>query len=139
MTLMAVIQINGIEQQLTTLEVGAFCGEECRGSGYLTYFLPTQRYVIQLLIYGESNEPLTFKLYNSVSGQELNLYSPAMTFNTNGYGSLSAPYILNFTRSGPEDYAISVSVNPEEGGTVEGAGEYQEGQTCTLVATPNEG
>ena len=139
MTLTAVIQINGIEQQLATLEVGAFCGEECRGSGYPTYFLPTQRYIIQLLIYGESNEPLTFKLHNSVSGQELNLYSPAMTFNTNGYGSLSAPYILNFTRSGPEDYAISVSVNPDEGGTVEGAGEYQEGQTCTLVATPNEG
>jgi hypothetical protein len=139
MTLTAVIQIDGVEQQLTTLEVGAFCGEECRGSGYPTYFLPTQRYVIQLLIYGESNDPLTFKLYDSDSGQELNLYSPAMTFNTNGYGSLSNPYILNFTRSLPENYAISVSVNPEEGGTVEGAGEYQEGQTCTLVATPNEG
>ena len=140
MTLTGVIQINGVEQQSTMLEVGAFCGEECRGAGYPTYFFPTQRYVIQLLIFGEPNDLLTFKLYDSDSGQELDLFSPeAVTFIANGYGTLSDPYVLNFTGSVPESYTISVSVNPEEGGTVEGAGEFQEGQTCTLVVTPNEG
>ncbi len=33
---------------------------------------------------------------------------------------------------------IIVSANPEEGGTVTGAGNYLLGQTCTLTATPNE-
>ena len=33
---------------------------------------------------------------------------------------------------------IIVSANPEEGGTVTGAGSYLLGQTCTLTATPNE-
>ena len=97
MTLTGVIQINGVEQQSTTLEVGVFCGEECIGSGYPNYFMPTQRYVIQLLIYGEIGSPLTFKLYDSELDQELDLVSSeTVTFNTNGYGSLSDPYILDF-------------------------------------------
>ena len=98
MTLTGVIQIDGVEQQSTALEVGVFCGEECRGSGYPTYFLPAQRYVIQLLVFGESGDSLTFKLFDSDSGQELNLVSPdAVTFNANGYGSLYDPHIFNFT------------------------------------------
>ena len=38
-------------------------------------------------------------------------------------------------------YPISISavVNPEEGGTVEGTGEYDYHSTCTLTAIPNEG
>lgn len=140
MTLTGVIQIDGAEQQSTALEVGVFCGEECRGSGYPTYFFPTQRYVIQLLVFGESGDSLTFKLFDIDSGQELDLFSPdAVTFNANGYGSLYAPHILNFTGNVPENYTISASANPEEGGTIEGVGDYQEGQTCTLVATANEG
>ncbi len=101
MTLTGIVQINGVEQQSTTLEVGAFCGEECRGSGYLTYFFPTQRYVIQLLIFGETGDQMTFKLYDSNSGQELSLASPdPVAFNANGYGTLSEPYVLDFTGTG---------------------------------------
>lgn len=140
MTLTGVIQIDGVEQQSTALEVGVFCGEECRGSGYPTYFFPAQRYVIQLLVFGESGDSLTFKLFDNDSGQELNLVSPdAVTFNANGYGSLYDPHILNFTGNVPVNYTISASANPEVGGTIEGVGDYQEGQTCTLVATANEG
>ena len=140
MTLTGVIQINGVEQRSTTLEVGVFCGEECRGAGLPTYFLPTQHYVVQLLIFGEAGDQLTFKLYDHALGRELDLTSPnAVTFTANGYGSLSNPYVLNFTGSIPESYTISASANPEEGGTIEGAGNYLGGQTCTLTATANEG
>ena len=34
---------------------------------------------------------------------------------------------------------VSVSINPENSGTVTGAGEYTYGSTCTLTATPAEG
>ena len=101
MTLTGVVQINGVEQQSTTLEVGVFCGEECRGSGMLTYFFPTQRYVVQLLIFGEAGDQLTFKLYDHALGQELNMVSQnTVTFSSDGYGSLSNPYMLNFIGSG---------------------------------------
>lgn len=139
MTLTGIIQINDVEQQSTTLEVGVFCGEECRGSGIPTYFVPTQRYVVQLTIFGEFGDQLTFKLYDHALGQELDLVSPeAVSFNANGYGSLSDPYILNFTGSVTEMFAITAIADPAEGGTIVGSGLYEEGQTCTLVATPNE-
>jgi len=97
MTLIGVIQINEVEQQSTTLEMGVFCGEECRGTGFATYFFPTQRYVVQLTIFGETGDQLTFKLYDHALGQELNLTSPeAITFTANGYGTLGSPYVLNF-------------------------------------------
>jgi hypothetical protein len=100
MTLTGVIQINGVEQQSTTLEVGVFCGEECRGTGLASYFFPTQRYVVQLLIFGESGDQLTFMLYDHAISLELDLTSPdAITFVANGYGTLGNPYVLNFTRT----------------------------------------
>ena len=36
-------------------------------------------------------------------------------------------------------YTITASVNPSEGGSVTGAGTYDEGATCTLIASANEG
>jgi hypothetical protein len=38
-----------------------------------------------------------------------------------------------------EDYTVTVSANPSDGGTVAGGGTYQQGQSCTVTATPNEG
>lgn len=126
MTLTGIVQINGIEQQSTTLEVGAFCGEECRGSGYLTYFFPTEHYVIQLLIFGETGDQMTFKLYDSNSGQELSLVSPEpVTFNANGYGTLSEPYVLDFTGTGNTPHWV-----PNES-------EYEDNMTLTGVIQIN--
>ena len=39
----------------------------------------------------------------------------------------------------PDEYTISVSANPTEGGTVSGGGTFQEGQSCTVRATANTG
>ena len=49
-----------------------------------------------------------------------------------------AIYIANFIDA-PVYYNIIATANPEEGGTVSGAGNYEEGQTCTLIAMANEG
>ena len=49
-----------------------------------------------------------------------------------------ATYIANFIDA-PIIYYITATANPEEGGTVSGAGNYEEGQTCTLIAMANEG
>lgn len=39
---------------------------------------------------------------------------------------------------GPEPHDIMTHVFPEEAGSVEGAGTYYHGDTCTLIATPSE-
>ena len=38
-----------------------------------------------------------------------------------------------------DDYTITVSANPSDGGIVAGGGTYQQGQSCTVTATANEG
>ena len=57
-------------------------------------------------------------------------YSFTVTANRN--------LVANFTAQ-PVNYNITVSANPTNGGTVTGGGTYQEGQTCTVTATPAEG
>ena len=56
------------------------------------------------------------------------------TFNVNSNRTL----VANFTAQ-PQNYTISVSANPAESGTVTGGGSYQQGQTCTVHATPATG
>ena len=50
----------------------------------------------------------------------------------------TAAYVANFELI-TYDITAMVSVNPAEGGTVNGAGTYTYGQTCTLTAIPAEG
>ena len=140
MTLTGVVKINGQEQQTPMLEVAAFCGEECRGSGTLSFFAPAQRYVVQMAIFGQSGDVMTFKLYDHELNQELDLYSTeALSFTANGYGSLANPYVLDFTETVTESHTVTATINLAESGTIEGTGTYLHGATCVLTATPNEG
>ena len=98
MALYCVIQINGEEQHSDQLEVGVFCGDECRGSAIVSEFWLTHRYLAIVTIYGENGHQLTFKLYGHGLGEELELTSSAaITFDVDGYGNPIEPYVLNFT------------------------------------------
>ena len=44
--------------------------------------------------------------------------------------------VANFTYV-PPTYTVMVSANPTNGGNVSGGGTYTEGQSCTIMATPN--
>ena len=86
MTLNGIILINGVEQAVPTLEVGAFCGEECRGKGRAMFFPPTGQYVVAMTVGGkrERGEVITFRLYDHVAQQELDLMSiHTLTFENN--------------------------------------------------------
>ena len=47
--------------------------------------------------------------------------------------------VANFAVSGGNSYNIIANANPEEGGEVYGAGEYQDGAECMLTVATNEG
>ena len=53
------------------------------------------------------------------------------TFTVTGNRTLVAQF-----QAQPQNYNISVSANPTNGGTVTGGGTYQQGQQCTVSATP---
>ena len=97
MSLYGVIQIDGVEQYSEWLEVGAFCGDECRGTAVASEFYLTNRYLVIMTIFGEGGNELTFKLYDHAIGQELDLtLLEAVTFSDEGYGTPVDPYVLNF-------------------------------------------
>ena len=58
------------------------------------------------------------------------------TFTVTGNRTL----VANFSATPPpQQYTISVSANPSNGGTVSGGGTFTQGATCTLTATANTG
>ena len=73
MTVYGVIVIDDVQQAVTTLELGAFCGEQCRASGFPMEYMGD--YVVPLTILSNvvSGEVITFKLYDHSLGQELEL------------------------------------------------------------------
>ena len=57
----------------------------------------------------------------------------------NGAAQLAQNNYLISRITAPTTYTVTATVNPAETGTVEGAGEYEEGKEATLTATPAEG
>ncbi len=98
MTVIGIIQIGGVEQTVGTLEIGAFCNDECRGSQILTYYPPIDRYLLFFTLYGEHNDQLTFRLYDHATSQEsLLVCTEVMTFvPDNIVGSYQDPHVFNF-------------------------------------------
>lgn len=141
MTVLGIVRIDGVEQFSNFLEIGAFCGDECRGREKTSdiYYNMINHYVVFLTLYGNAGDQLSFRLYDHSIGQELDLNCiTTMTFVVNGsYGLPVEPFVFDFVST--VYYDITVSANPTEGGTVEGAGSYEENTTCTLTATANTG
>lgn len=102
MSVVAEIYINDILQSSTDLEIGAFCDDEVRGSQMVTYYgEPFFKYAVYLTIYGETDNQITFRLYDHSTETELAFTSPEpLTFIPNGtIGNLINPHVLNFTMS----------------------------------------
>lgn len=104
MALTCVVQIDGVEQESTQIEVGAFCGDQCRGSKMIVFWNPIpqlMRYVVYHEIYGQTGESISFKLYDHSTNQELDLIAPdpiIWTSATTSYNEMN-PFVLNFTSS----------------------------------------
>ena len=137
MSLIAQIQIDGVNQNVTSLEIGAFCGGELRGSNRIQYIQQLNKYLVFLTIYGNNNDAITFMLYDHITGQELDYTSPsAISYVQNGtIGSIAMPHVLNFSSA----VKIMAAANPSNAGMITGAGDYAIGTTVTLKAIENPG
>ena len=61
------------------------------------------------------------------------------TLTVFGYNKITYIATINITSGGPTQYNVIVSANPSFGGDVTGGGTYNQGQSCTVTATANEG
>ncbi|MBO6027073.1 MAG: T9SS type A sorting domain-containing protein [Bacteroidales bacterium] len=101
MTVKGIIVIDGVTQANNQLEIGAFCGDECRGSRTAALFPPTGEYPVMLTVVSNvySGETITFRIYDHATQKELDLESEStLTFehNTN-QGSMGSWFPFVFT------------------------------------------
>ena len=101
MTVTGVICFNEEEQRSESLEIGAFCGDECRGSSIAVYEEIFDRYLIYLMIYGEHNDEISFRCYDHKLNMELDLIQEtSINFQINGMiGTIVDPFIFSFQNS----------------------------------------
>ena len=93
MNVMAVVELDGTEALNESIEVGAFVGDECRGSVRLIYVEETGRYMAFLTIHGETGESVSFRLFNGTEEREV---SETMELRVNALvGDLATPYVLH--------------------------------------------
>ena len=125
-------------------EVGAFVGDECRGS-----YLPDERpaipfgggYIYNMTIFSDAGfgEVVTFRLYNHQTSQEVDVIcNSTLDFeDMASIGNMMSPYEIQLVPDPTPRYIITVAANPAAGGTVAGGGRYAEGTQRTVTATPN--
>ena len=139
MTVIGVVEFNGEEQRSNFLEVGVFCGEECRGSAVAKYNDKFDRYFLFMMVYGNNGDSLNLRCYNHNLNVELEVEPKSyLKFTTNEtLGNVNAPYVFSFEVE--YEYYVSVDVMPKEGGVVVGGGAYNEYDTCYLEIVSNKG
>lgn len=131
MTIEGVVLIDGVEQTSPTLELGAFCGDECRGT--VLPFEDGGQWWYFILISGEGGDMITFRLFDHTTMQELeSQFVGTIEFVADDDID---PYEFNFANN----VTITAIVNPAEAGIVSGAGEYLIGSSATLTVAANEG
>lgn len=94
------IQINGVPVTNTNWEVGAFCGEECRGLGdadnwWVSAF--DQSNILEIVVGGATGEVINFYLYD-VTNQEVYPAICAVTLDwvDDDIGDMFEPFVINF-------------------------------------------
>ena len=138
MTITGVVALDEIEQRSDSLEIAAFCGEECRGSVIASFHETFDRYYFYLMVYGNEGDEISFRCYDHKNDSELYMISEtSINFQTNVMtGDVLEPFVFSFKSY---KYQVSVDVLPENGGTVSGGGIYKHGDEVSVVANPNDG
>ena len=103
MPVVAQININGVPQTSTQIELGAFLGTEVRGSKFINVYetqAGTQVYQAWIQIHYNTDEigqSISFKIYDHTgTGTEYTTCYTTLPITANGYGSQGNPVVLNF-------------------------------------------
>lgn len=115
MTVKGIIVIDGVVQADDMLEIGAFCGNECRGSRKAALFPLTNEYTVMLTVVSNvySGETITFRIYDHKTQEELELTSEStLTFlNNSNAGTMDDWFPFNFTTPTSSEFHFTTSGN----------------------------
>ena len=110
---MAVVEVDGVEQRDSNLELGAFVNGECRGSVKLYHVASIDRYVAFLTVTGQDAEQVEFRLMDESRGMT-GTSDDHITFSSNAIvGNLDNPFVVHFgALSGLAEMQRNVNVYP---------------------------
>ena len=93
MNVLAVVELDGAEAYNDNIEVGAFVGNECRGSVRLMRVENSGRYMAFLTIHGETGEPVSFRVLDGNGEREVE-ETIDLRINT-VVGDMNKPFVLH--------------------------------------------
>ena len=104
MTLVVQVHENGVLNP--NLEIGAFCGAECRGTASAHYESVLDKYLWYFVIHGADGDNLDF--YVREGGVETDLQTNySLVFSANGIiGNPAEPLVINFVSQQTHDYLM---------------------------------
>ena len=125
MVMLATLDADRFAMSEGNYEIGAFVGDECRGSARLQKV--GGQYIAYLTIGGENAETVRFRLYDVTNGMELGLAEEQLTYVANAVtGTTYEPVVLHFRSTGVGEgnhNMVNVYPNPaSDWVTVEGHG-----------------
>jgi hypothetical protein len=93
MTITAIALNNDVVMQSELVEIGAFSGDECRGSVLLQYVEGLENpYLGFLMVFGDPGDEITYKIYDHATQTEYEATGPTNSFlNDEIYGNPAAP------------------------------------------------
>jgi len=119
MTMTAIVVNNNQDVRSDMIEIGAFSGNDCRGSVMLQYEESLDKYIGYLMIYGNGNESITLKVYDHTTDDEYDANNSAIQFTADAiYGAPPNPYVIEIGELGHTDIdnitspQVSVFPNP---------------------------
>ena len=94
----AIVKIDGVEQYSPSMEVGAFCGNVCRGTKLAEYFPLTGQYLVAISIgANESGDVISFRLFDHDQNKEIEGECSTITFVADTtYGTPDNWYVFDF-------------------------------------------
>jgi hypothetical protein len=116
-TLIGMLGVNGNNLTGASMELGAFVGDEVRGSAQAMFVEPLNSYLFFLTYYSNNNgDPISFKLYDSDNGLIRELAQTMFFTADNHQGSMDIPFPFSYSGlSGTEDVlsdGLSLDVRP---------------------------
>lgn len=132
--------IDGVQQTAsnTEIELGTFLDDVCKSSDRVASYYNGNLMACKVYFVYDAAGTVTFKCYNHNTEDELECDYTATT-NAEGGTTLGEISLYFVSEVNPEIFEITVSANPTEGGTVTGGNTYEQGASCTVTATANEG
>ena len=126
-TFIGLIQLDGKPIESDSLEVGAFCKGEERGSARAIYVGPLDAYRVFLTVQGQDGDSLNFRIFDHNRDKERRVRSRQMeVFHAdNHYGTIDRPYPFNFNTD--YDKLIEAEICEGEYYVANGFREYKEG------------